>query len=564
MSCCIWAFAFLALAMLATPQGCVLGDTGGAEVAVVYNVNGGVDSRSVAEHYAKCRGVPEQHLIGLSMPRSETISRAEFQGQVAEPLLRQLQELGLITLHGEILPATSERPGFVLWLPVLSKIRYLVLCYGVPLRIAHDESTVPSSAAGLPAQQRRTEASVDSELTLLPQAVRKLRLHGPYRNVLFGATNSALLHPTNGVLMVARLDGPSTQVARGLVDKAIAAENDGLWGRAYFDLRGLGDSPYKRGDEWIRTAAEVARREGFGPVVDDKASTFPILFPMPQIALYAGWYDGAPSGPFSRPAVDFMPGAFAYHLFSFSAMTLRAPSTWAAALLDKGATATIGYVFEPYLDASIDVGVFMSRWLSEGWTLGEAAMVAQPVLSWQTTVVGDPLYRLKRRSAQEWRDYLVARSSPLAEWAELRLVNLAAAGGTPTRSLIDRVRNLDSTARSAVLEEKLASLHAQNGKSAASIDALGRALALDPPPRLRTHLQLELARKLGAMKRGADSLRIYETLSQDEMNMVAKLALYQEALPVARSSGTKDLANKLEVEIARIKAAITNTASRGK
>jgi hypothetical protein len=28
-----------------------------------------------------------------------------------------------------------------------------------------------------------------------------------------------------------------------------------------------------------------------------------------------------------------------------------------------------------------------------GYTFGEAAWAAQPVLSWQTTVIGDPLYR---------------------------------------------------------------------------------------------------------------------------------------------------------------------------
>ena len=49
----------------------------------------------------------------------------------------------------------------------------------------------------------------------------------------------ASLNPTNGILLVARLDGPSAEIARGLVDKAVQAERDGLWGRAYFDARGI-------------------------------------------------------------------------------------------------------------------------------------------------------------------------------------------------------------------------------------------------------------------------------------------------------------------------------------
>src|SRR5207247_11155568 len=64
---------------------------------------------------------------------------------------------------------------------------------------------------------------------------------------------AASLHPTNGILMVTRLDGPTAAIARGLVDKAIQAETDGLWGRAYFDVRGLTNGSYKLGDDWIRS-----------------------------------------------------------------------------------------------------------------------------------------------------------------------------------------------------------------------------------------------------------------------------------------------------------------------
>ena len=38
------------------------------------------------------------------------------------------------------------------------------------------------------------------------------------------------------------------------------------------------------------------------------------------------------------------------------------------------------------------MAVFFTRWL-KGFSFGEAAYASQPVLSWQTTVIGDPLYR---------------------------------------------------------------------------------------------------------------------------------------------------------------------------
>ncbi len=43
------------------------------------------------------------------------------------------------------------------------------------------------------------------------------------------------------------------------------------------------------------------------------------------------------SGPFTLPKVEFMPGAFAYHLHSFSAFTIRSTTrNWCGPLLAKG------------------------------------------------------------------------------------------------------------------------------------------------------------------------------------------------------------------------------------
>ena len=48
----------------------------------------------------------------------------------------------------------------------------------------------------------------------------------------------------------------------------------------------------------------------------------------------------------------FCPGAVAVHIHSFSAATLRDPlADWAGPLLWRGAAATLGNVYEPYLDS---------------------------------------------------------------------------------------------------------------------------------------------------------------------------------------------------------------------
>jgi len=295
----------------------LLGATAGDSVVVIYNSRM-PESRDVAEHYAARRNVAAERIIGLDLPVGEMITRVEYRRQLQEPLLDFLERKKLF-----VYPPAEAAANKSDVTPIAATVRYAVLCYGVPLRISHDPSVVDPGADKVPDGLRRNGAAVDSELCTLPVKRPSRPLAGFWPNPLYGTIHREWLDPTNGLLLVARLDGPSAAIARGLVDKAMEAESNGLWGRAYFDLRGLTNGGYKKGDDWIGAAAETTRRFGFETVEDDKPETFPAAFPMSQIALYAGWYDGAASGPFARPKVEFMPGAFAYHLHSFSAQTLR-------------------------------------------------------------------------------------------------------------------------------------------------------------------------------------------------------------------------------------------------
>ena len=210
---------------------------GGDEVVVVYNTEVRPDSRLVAEHYAQKRAVPDRQVIGLSLPRAEGMTRTEFAKRLQEPLLAALEQRGLLTFHDQIVPATDDQPGRVVRLPVAATIRYVALCYGVPVRILEDMKPTGTNKTLLPAQ--RQAAAVDSELALLPILHQKLPIEGMLRNPFAGTEALSRLNPKNGLLMVTRLDGPSGSVARNLIDNAIAAETHGLWGRAYFDARGL-------------------------------------------------------------------------------------------------------------------------------------------------------------------------------------------------------------------------------------------------------------------------------------------------------------------------------------
>jgi hypothetical protein len=154
---------------------------------------------------------------------------------------------------------------------------------------------------------------------------------------------------------------------------------------------------------------------------------------MSQIALYAGWYDGQVSGPFTRPRVEFMPGAFAYHLHSFSAHTLRSTNqNWCGPLLAEGVTATMGCIDEPYLDGHPrHDGQFFSRWLLgiHFWR-GRLRRPAGGFLA--NHGGGRPaVSSLRAEIRKKLHEELVSRHSPWVEWSILRWVNLELVHNTP-------------------------------------------------------------------------------------------------------------------------------------
>lgn len=506
----------------------------GEEVIIVYNSRS-PDSKAVAEYYAQRRQVPASQIFGFELSTNEEMTRVEFREELQRPLAKALEKQKLWHIASRIIPMTNPGPARVDWVVTESRIRYAVLCYGVPLKIQADSTLNEEGAEKLRPELRRNEAAVDSELALLPLHEQKLLLAGPLRNPVYALTNAAWLHPTNGVLLVARLDGPSVEVARGLVDKALKGEADGLWGRAYIDLRNTTEPGYKLGDEWIRNAGEICRRLGFETVVEDTPATFPAGFPMSQIALYIGWYNQDASGPFALPEVEFMPGAFAYHLHSFSATTLRSLTRgWVGPLVGKGATASMGSVYEPYLMGTPDMAVFTARFLYYGFSFGEAAYASQQVLSWQTTVVGDPLYRPFMKSPEALQDEFQQNHSKLLDWVYLRLVNINLASGKPLGDCVKVLEDLDFTRQSAVLTEKLGDLYAAQGKPSSATHEWQEALKLGPSPQQRVRLRLQLGAGLESLARAPDAYQDYESLLQESPAYPDKPAIYQKLLALAR------------------------------
>jgi uncharacterized protein (TIGR03790 family) len=233
-----------------------------------------------------------------------------------------------------------------------------------------------------------TDASVDSELSML--------LAGPYDLYRWqpNRLRSAGPQPFK-TLMVSRLDGPGYEIAKGLVDKAIAAERTGLTGTAYIDSRGIfSDDLYGRYDQSLRDLAFLTELRTRLPVKQESTEALFAPGSCPQTALYCGWY----SVKHYVDAFDFVDGAIGFHIASFEAVDLRSEDStqWCPAMLRDGITATLGPVAEPYLPAFPEPKAFFAE-LFNGNCLVEAFYHTNPFNSWQLVLIGDPLYRPFRR-----------------------------------------------------------------------------------------------------------------------------------------------------------------------
>jgi len=194
-------------------------------------------------------------------------------------------------------------------------------------------------------------------------------------------------------MLVARLDGPGAGDVRRMIDDSLTAEHAGLWGWTYLDARGVQDPNYKIADDWLFHIDDESFRIGRPAILDRREALFPLGYPMTDAILYFGWYSQEAAGVFNDPNFQFSPGAIAVHIHSFSASTIRqSDKFWVGPIIRHGAAATLGNVYEPFLQLTPILDLFYDR-LVNGLTFAESAYASLRAVSWMTTIVGDPLYR---------------------------------------------------------------------------------------------------------------------------------------------------------------------------
>lgn len=281
------------------------------------------------------------------------------------------------------------------------------------------------------------DAALDSELSLLWWDRDLYPVAWRMGNPLYQSIPSS--QEELPVLMVSRLDGPTGEIAKGLVDKALAAEQTGLQGTFYFDARGIPakseTDAYGRYDQSLRDAAALAQARASFRVVLDTAE--PTLTAALDVALYIGWYRLRSYD----DVFSFRPGAIGYHMASAEALSLHDPAErgWCKNALERGITATLGSVNEPYLDAFPEPARFTELVISGRYALVEVYALTSRYVSWRMVLLGDPLYNpMKGRgiipprplpmapSDRRWGDPVAqaARMRDLAHDRQQRLVTL--------------------------------------------------------------------------------------------------------------------------------------------
>jgi uncharacterized protein (TIGR03790 family) len=340
------------------------------------------DSVELAKYYAEKRGIPAGNLVGVKCPQDELISRETYTKQIETPLREAFAQRNWWTVE------KVEKEGL---LATKTAMRVIAIMQGIPLGIGENPKKDAKGQPISPPQGESNAACVDSELTLLGALEHDTKSFIP--NPYWNSQQPFQKFTITPVYLVGRIDGPDKATARRLIDDAIAVERDGLYGKAYVDLARKTDAGYKQGEDALLATARTLEMQGVPVIMDTWAPTMVTNFPMHDCAYYAGWYTGHADGPFLNPAFRFRRGAVACHIHSYSAGTLRKrDQNWCGPLLAKGACATLGNVFEPYLPLCASLDVFTDR-LFRGFNLAEAGWASVRGLSWMSTVIGDPLYR---------------------------------------------------------------------------------------------------------------------------------------------------------------------------
>ncbi|HTJ78786.1 MAG TPA: TIGR03790 family protein [Rariglobus sp.] len=498
------------------------------------------DSVKLARYYAERRGVPAENIIALKLSLAESFGWHEFVPTLFQPLQDELVKRGWIDGIGMDARDEIGRRKYAM---SGHKISYLVVCRGVPLTV-NGEADMPTGTDGIAANPafRTHTAAVDSELALLAQSGTPTVGFVP--NPLFNNDKPSDL-AIEQIVKVSRLDGPTYEDARRLVDNAITAEKTGLIGRSYVDIGG----PHPLGDHWLEDAAKQLSVLGFDGDVDRAGGTLPGWARFDAPALYFGWYAGDANGPFVQPGFMFPPGAVALHIHSYSASTVQSPLRgWVGPLVHLGVTATFGNVTEPYLEFTHEPQLILKA-LARGDSLGDAAAYSIPIYSWQGIVIGDPLYRPFKVSFDEQWEHRDRISPELRPYVVLRHMRQLDMQGKRDEAIWAGLEE-QKTQPSVAVAVAVSNLQKAAGDEAGARMALNKVIAQRSFTLAEAPLAMGVAQGLLNGGEGSLALGIWKrVLGMRTLSKDVRIEWLRQALAGARAVHDADQAGRWENEL---------------
>ncbi|MDO8513304.1 MAG: TIGR03790 family protein [bacterium] len=319
------------------------------KVLIIVNKNS-PESIEVGEYYKIRRNVPNSPFLVDVSASSETISETDYTNKIETPIKNYLTSNSLQT-----------------------KINYIVLTHGIPYKINSGSSNGHAVDSMLAGMFRPAGLTVN-----------------PYKRVISyitGSHNTGIPFDTSfGIYMVMRLDGPSSKIAKGLVDKAIYAGN----------YLGAGSGwAYMTGEPYLQNAITVLCAPVIAAGYECKSD------PVHLGGINALWHVSGGDN-YGNSWDSWRPGAIPIHFQSFTARdTIRDTASRLAVVnnLAADATGTYGASSEPYAWGIPQPNALLDYFLNGNASLGikhfnyaQSIYMATQVIRWRWLALGDPLY----------------------------------------------------------------------------------------------------------------------------------------------------------------------------
>ncbi len=339
-------------------------------VLIVYNTTV-PDSLEVANYYAAARGIPLANLCAITS--IDTRDVLAYASVARDPIRTCLNTVGA------------------------SNILYIVMSYGTPWQVWPGNGLMymlDSYLADI--WDRYTTQNFNPAPTGTHAYYADAQARGNWYPAFTSFAAFRSQPKSYPMYSVWRLDAPTKDLAKALVDRAIAAEalpartGDACFDMRYGDTTGLADQSFFAGDWDIYRASLFTALAGFPTTIDQNPAEFgssPAPLTCPNALLYAGWY----SLNNYNDAFTWNPGAIGWHMDSAGALNPRGGTNWVANAIQRGITVTSGSAEEPYLEGMARAGGVI-RNLLQGANAGDAMVRNTRWLKWRIMYFGDPLY----------------------------------------------------------------------------------------------------------------------------------------------------------------------------